>query len=259
MGNKLVIKNLNNSILKDISFSLKEGEFCALLGKSGSGKTLLIKSIAGLIKANGSINLNNNNSIYNNLNHEIGIYFDNSNLSNDSVFLNLIEPLINIGVSHNKAKKKVYDITKKIGIENLIYKDMNSISYGEKKIVSLVKSIIHEPELILLDSPFDSLDNYYKHRFINYLQVLKETKRIIVIFTTNTSEDLFISDKIAIMNNGRIIACDTKKKILEDESTCTKNCITIPFVIDLSHKLKSYGLIKKTIYNNKEMMDALWR
>ena len=259
MKNELVVKELKYKILKNISFSLYGGNIYSLLGKNSSGKTLLIMCIAGLVETNNCISLNNKVITYKDLNKDIGVYVNNANLTDNLVLYNLIEPLINIGTSQAKSKKIVYDISKKLGIDSLIYKDINSLSYGEKKFISILKSIIHQPKLILLDNPFEGLDKYYKERLINYLQHLKSSQNSIIIFTTNNGEDLLICNSLIIINSGKLISIGEKEKIFEDEKILSKNGISIPFIIDLSYKLKSYELIDKLVYDNKEMMDVLWK
>ena len=260
MKKGLIIKKLDNGKLNNISLEVEEGTLVALLGKSGSGKTTLLKSIAGLIESNNSITFNDHSLTLNEcLPKEIGIYLGFINLSCDTVFNNLMEILINLEYKIDNAHKKVYDISKKIGIDNILYKKISELSYGEKRVVSLAKTIIKEPKLLLLDNPFESLDTYYKKKIVKYLISLKETKKSIIIFTTNDEEDILLSDKILVMSDGKLIKYDSKEKLLESENVFIKNEISLPFIIDLSHKLQSYEILDKLMYSIDEMVDVLWK
>lgn len=263
MNFKLNVENLKcKDVLKDINLNIQEGTINILMGNNGSGKTMLLKCIFGLIDYEGFIKYSNkilNNDDIDKSRKKLGIYLGINNLENKNVFLNIIEPLNNLNYDNTKSKNKVYEITKKLGIENLLYKEVNSLSHSEKKIVSFAQSIIHEPKIIMIDGLFDSIDIYYKNRVINYLNQLKKTKKCIIILTTNNSEDLWLADNLIIIKNGKILVNDSVYKLIEDENIFYKNDIKLPFIIDLSYKLKVYDLIDKLIYTPLEMVDEIWQ
>lgn len=251
----LTVDNLNFYILNDISFSLESGTFTAIIGNSGSGKSLLLKCIAGLCNYNGKVIINGNAiTKQSKVSSSIGFFTDW--LDNCTAFENIMKPLINLGFDESSAKKAVYDLAKKLEIENLLYKEIDSLSYSEKKMVGIAKSIVHRPSIILLDNAFDSLDIHYKNKVISYLKSMKKST---VIFTTNNSENLMIADNIIIIRCGKIVEKDTRNKIFENESVFTKNKIKLPFIIDLSHKLNSYELVNHLIYSNEDMVNELWK
>ena len=225
-------------------------------------KTLLFKCIFGLEIAEGVISYNSKIITKDNIDKIIkkfGIYLGLNNLENKNVFQNIIEPLNNLNYDSEKSKNKIYEISKKLGIENLLYKDINSLSHSEKKIVSFVQSVIHEPKVILIDGLFDSLDINYKEKIVNYLMQIKKSKKCIIIFTTNNSDDLWLADNLIIIKNGKVSINDSFDKIIEEENLFSKNDIKLPFMIDLSYKLKSYELIDRLIYSADEMVDEIWQ
>ena len=263
MSNGLKVEKLTfEKILKEINLNLEEGTINALMGKGGSGKTSLLKSLAGLINYEGTIIYNEmivtKNNMYD-IRKKIGIYLGIKNLENKTSFLNIIEPLNNLNYPYDKAKKKVYEISRKLGINSLLYKDLNALSHSEKKVISFVQSIIHEPKIILIDGLFDSLDIYYKNKIITYLKQIKKNKKNIIIFTTNNSEDLWYSDNLIVIKNGKILFSDNLEKAIEDENIFLKNDIKLPFLIDLSYKLKSYDLIYNLIKENEKLVDEIWQ
>lgn len=263
MKSQLVIENLNYALfLKNINFSLEEGTINALMGSSGSGKTTLLKSIFGLIKYEGNIIYKgivlNNDKEYENR-KKIGIYLGTKCLENKTVFLNLIEPLSNLNYSITKAKKKIYEISRKFSIDDLLYKEIDTLSHSQRKVVAFIQSIIHEPKIILIDNLFDSLDTFYKDKIMLYLNQLKKNKKSIIIFTTKNSEDLMDSDNLILLKKGKLITIGRIKELIKDENLFIKNDIQLPFIINLSYKLKSYELIDDLIYTTDEMADKIWQ
>lgn len=262
MNGELRVENLKyNDILKDINLNIKEGTINVLMGNNGSGKTLLFKCILGLVNADGLVIYNGDIITNDNLNiirKNFGIYLGLNNLEDKSAFLNIIEPLNYLNCDIEKSKKMVYEISKKLGIEKFLYKNISSLSHSEKKMISFIQSIIHEPKVIIIDGLFDSLDVYYKNKIINYLKFLKKSKKCIIIFTTNNSEDLWIADNLIIIKNGKVLINDNVYKLIQDENLFHKNNIKLPFVIDLSYKLQIYDLIDKLIYSIDEVVDEIW-
>ena len=258
--NILVVENLNYDILNDINFSLEASTFTALIGKNRSGKTLLLKCISGLTPHTGKVSLKGNTiKKTSTLNKSIGLYLGVASLSNKTAFLNILEPLINLGISQDKAKNKVYEVSQKIGIDKMLHKPIQTLSFSQKKIVAFAKCVAYGPDILLLDNLFDGLDISYKNIIIKYLKGMNQEKKLTVIFTTNDSENLMLADNIIILNNGKIVANGSCQEIFRDDSIFIKNKLKTPFVIDLSNKLKSYGLLDNLIYNIPDMVEALWK
>ena len=117
MSKELKVEKLSfKDILKDINFNLEEGTINALIGKNTNDKTLLLKSLFGLVNYQGIIRINDNITKQNDLKKEFGLYIGTNNLENKTVFSKIVEPLINLDYDQDKAKKKVYEITKKLDI-----------------------------------------------------------------------------------------------------------------------------------------------
>ena len=246
----MISVSLDYKNLKGINLGLEEGKIYSLMGPNGSGKTTLLKCIFGLLNYTGNVSLDSK---------DMGINLGITNLKCETAFNNIIEPLENLNIDSSKAHKKVYEISKKLGIEDLLYKDINLLSHSQKIIVSLACSTIHEPKLILLDGIFDSLNKDYKTKIISYLNHLKKSKKCTIIFTTNNSEDLSICDNLIILSNGKIVTEGSVKELLNDEKLLTKNNIKLPFLIDLSHKLISYNLIDNLVDDYDDLVDLIWK
>ena len=257
MNGELSVKDLSYNVLDNVSFTLKKNTLNALIGKSGSGKSTLLNCIAHSYDFQGNITIDSNVITKSPMYIQYVSCFTYPFIEvKGTVFENIVEPLNILGFEFNKAKKKVFDISKKLGIENIINDDIETLSYSQRKMVFISKTLIASSDIILLDNVFDSLDSYYKNMLISYLKSIKNS---IIIFTTNNPEDLMIADNIIIMDQGKIIACDKRNNIFLNESLLTKNNLKLPFIIDLSYKLKSYDLINNLKYNCEDVVDELWK
>lgn len=263
MSIELKLENIEKSdVLKDINLDLKGGTITALIGENGSGKTTLLKSIFGLVDYKGNINVNGiivNEQNIEDTRKNFGIFLGINTLENTNVFSNLMLPLINLNYIEEEAKKIVYEVTKKLGIENLLYKEIEKLSYSQKKVVAFAKSIIHLPSIILIDNLFESLDLFYRNKIINYLKKITKSKKCIVIFTTNNCEDILLSDYLIILKKGKIKKFGETKELIKDENIFIKNKLKLPFIVDLSHKLKAYEILDDVIYDIDEMVDEIWK
>lgn len=260
MGNILKIENLRyKNILNNISFSLEEETFNILIGPNGSGKTTLIKSIVGLIKYEGSITflgeLVSDKNITE-LRKNIGMFTSTNILLPNNVLYNLIYPLLNLNYTDIDAKKKAYEISKKLGISDLLLKRVSELSISETKIVSFAVSLIHNPKLVIIDDSFDELDSINREKIIKYLKNLNKKT---ILFITNNESDIMLADNLIIMKDGKISIQGKFDKIIEKEINFTKNNVPMPFMVDLSHKLKSYDLIDNIFLDMDEMVSAIWK
>ena len=258
MKDVVTVKDLNYKILKNINFSLEPNTLTALIGMSGSGKTTLLECLSGISNYSGEIKtynfINKKNSI---LNWKIGLFLGTINLSYGTVYSNLIEPLNNLRISNQD--ETISEILKKLGIDKLKDRYINTLSYCEKSIVAFAKSIVHEPSILLIDNILNSLDSYYKNKVIQYLEEFKTRENNIVILVTNDPEDLKLSDNIMILNNGELVETGNNREILQKENIFIKNGLKLPFIIDLSNKLKDYGLVENLVYDNESLVDEIWK
>lgn len=259
MISMLKIENLcYKKILKDVSLDLEEKSFNVLVGSNGCGKTTLVKAIAGLIKCSGNIFvLNNLVSIDSNneIKKNIGICIEPV-FTENTVFDCIISPLLNLSYDDNKAREMVYEITKKLDIEYLLFKNVDTLSLSQKKIVNFAISIIHNPKLVVIDDSFDELDNYYRSKIITYL---KKMKKNTILFITNNVDDILLADNIIFMDDGKIIDYGKLDEIIIKEKDFIKCNSKVPFLVDLSQKLILYNLLDKIILDTKEMVESIWK
>lgn len=263
MSAVLRVENLSyKDVLDNVCFEIEKNTFNVLVGPNSCGKTLLVKCLGGLLEYSGSIYLNNwlvtdkNNEANEFSNRKnIGIVIDLSSCMSGSVLSNLVYPLLNLGYSEIDAKKKIYAISDKLDTGYLLMKNISELKFFEMKLFYFMRGIVHEPKIIVIDDIFDSLSSYYKEKIFNYLKKMNSRT---VLFMTSNEEYVLYGENVIIMNNGKIITQSSLQEILNDERKFTKNNLKLPFVVDLSHKLKSYELIDDITLEIDEMVNEIW-
>lgn len=200
-------------ILKDISFDMKD-EIITIIGPSGCGKTSLLKSILGIHKCDGVVQINDR--VVNNIPIEkrnISIVFqDYALFPHLSVFDN-INIIANDDIKTNQ-------LLARFNIKHLADKKPSVLSGGEMQRVSIARSLINVPDLLLLDEPFSNVDAITKQDLERDIKkVLKDLKVPTIIVTHNKNDAFFMSDRAIIMKDGKIEQINNLNSLYEYPET----------------------------------------
>ena len=202
-------KEYNDFKVEDINLEIDSGEYFVVLGPTGTGKTIILEIIAGLIKEDrGSIFFKDKNiTDYLPENRNVGmVYQDYMLFPHLNVKDNIIFGLkTSNNYSGNEIKNKLQEMLDLFGIEDLLYRDVNTLSGGEKQRVALARALITSPEVLLLDEPLSALDPGTGEDLIAELKKIHNKLGTTTLHVTHDFvEALALADRIAIMNNGRI-------------------------------------------------------
>ena len=198
----------SNIILKDVDLTVEKGEFISIIGKSGSGKTTLLKIICGLIKqTSGEISLNNkilanNDSFVEPENRKLGLVVQEKVL-----FPHLnVQSNVEFGISSDIEKKeKSIEMLKKFHISNLKDKYPHEISGGEAQRVALARTLVTKPSVLLLDEPFNGLDQEFKDEIYPVIKnILKTNKMTTIMVSHDLKEVKRLSAKVYNLNNAAL-------------------------------------------------------
>lgn len=211
-------KYKNNDVLKNINFEIKKGEVISIIGKSGCGKSTLLKCINRLEDIDtGNIYFNDIDITEMNildLRQKVGIVFQEYNLFEHlTVLQNLTIGLTKIKkYSDAYAKKEGINILKKIGLSDKINNYPDELSGGQKQRVAIARTLVMNPQLILLDEPTSALDKDMKKEVINL--ILKMAKDNMTLLIVSHEEELVnrISDKIIHIKRGKVVIEENIKR-----------------------------------------------
>ena len=212
----LDIKNLSkkydeNFVLENLNLRLIEGEIISIVGTSGSGKTTLLNCISGICNFDiGEIFLNSKPlHLLQPNKRNIGFVFQESTLL---PHLNVLENIIfNL---KNIEKEELSYLLEKIQISKLIERYPHELSGGEVQRVSVARSLIRRPDLLLLDEPFTNLDSISKKKTKELiLNLIKKTNTTTIIVSHDINEALEISDKILVLDSNKKYMFDTPQKV----------------------------------------------
>lgn len=210
IGNILEVQNLNLTypiadgnldVLKDINFILNEGEILSVIGKNGCGKSSLLRVISNLERNyKGNIKLRSNDTFKNNVN--LGFIFQEANLFDWlTVFENIAYGLRVRKIEENEINNIVNEFIKAIGLDKYKYFYPKELSGGMQQRVSLARTLILKPKIILMDEPFSALDYQTRIEMQELtIQLWSSYKPSIILVTHDIDEAIFLSDRVIIMD-----------------------------------------------------------
>ena len=206
MINAIQVSNLKKSygdsiVLKGLDFQIKQGEIFALLGVNGAGKTTALECIEGLKKYDsGKITVNG----------KMGIQLQSSSLPAH------IKPMeaIKLFTKWNKAKLD-FSILDTLGIKGIERKQYVQLSTGQKRRLHLALALISNPDIIFLDEPTAGLDVEGRLSLHDLIRKLKSQGKTIVLASHDMAEVEALCDRIAILNDGKIVFCGTASELTD--------------------------------------------
>ena len=219
--------------LSHLSFSLKQGDFVSIVGPSGCGKSTLLSIISGLIPPeSGTVKLAGNH---------IGYMLQKDHLLEwRSVYRNII---LGLEVQHSVAegtKEKAYGLLKQYGLEQFANAKPSELSGGMRQRVALIRTLILEPDLLLLDEPFSALD--YQTRLAvgdDIGQIIHKEKRTAILVTHDLAEAISLGDRVIV---------------LTERPGSVKTIVPIHFPED-----KNTPLLRRNTPEFNEYFHAIWK
>ena len=210
----------NTAVIEDFNLSVDEGSFTTLLGSSGCGKTTILRLISGFLNPDsGTIKING--EIQNNVlpnRRKVGMVFQDYALfphltveQNLFYGLNLTKPS-----KEQKAQNEqiVKTTAENLDIQNLLKRFPSELSGGQQQRVALGRSLVLKPKILLMDEPLSSLDTNLRLKVREELKEIQKHLKITTVYVTHDREEAFsLSDKIAVMNHGKIVQYDTPENL----------------------------------------------
>src|SRR6478735_7824077 len=198
-------------VLDDVSLEIGDGEFFTLLGPSGSGKSTLLRIIAGLLDAdNGDVVIGGRNMTGRPAHtRELGVVFQSLALfPHLSVGDNVAFPLRMRRVGRQEIAQRVSKALSLVQLPDLQHRSVSELSGGQSQRVALARALVYEPRILLLDEPLSALDRRLRETMqLELTRIHRELGVTIVNVTHDQREALMVSDRIAVMESGRVVQC----------------------------------------------------
>lgn len=206
----------------DVSFTAQPGEILGILGANGAGETTTLRILAAIIKADqGEVLLDGKNIEEDILSYRRKIGFLTSELKLEDYFtpnylFDYFSSLYGMETAQREERKK--ELFEKFGIDKFAEVKVADLSTGMKQKVSLVMSIVHNPEIIIFDEPTNGLDIITERIVVNFLKELREQGKCIIISSHIFSLIEKICDRVVMIIDGKAVCCDTLEKIMAGKS-----------------------------------------
>jgi ABC-2 type transport system ATP-binding protein len=261
--------------VNNVSFEVKEGEIFGLLGPNGAGKTTLISVLCTILRpTSGTAKVNGFDIVKeeDKVRKSIGIVFQDSSLDNRLTGMENIELHASLyGVPKSERKKRIKEVLELVGLEDKANILVRNYSGGMKRRLEIARALIHYPKVLFLDEPTIGLDPQTRVNIWEYIVKLAKRENITIFLTTHYMEEAdFLCNRVAIIDEGKIIAIDSpenlKRKIggdaliIEaDEKEKTKEVVSkLSFVKKVSEvDEKIYVNIENSEENLPSVFEAL--
>ncbi len=219
----------DKQVLKDLTLSIEANHLTCLLGGSGSGKTTILRIIAGLeIPESGQVNIENKivtdsrKIITEPYERNIGFIFQDLALwPHFSVYKNIA-----FGLSERKEKnikQRVLDMLDFFGLQEYSAKYPHQLSGGQQQLVAISRSLVLKPKILLLDEPLSSLDVKLKRKILEHIKNLKQNFDLSIAYVTHDHKEAFaIADQIVVLNEGKIEETGSVEQIKKSENEYVK-------------------------------------
>ncbi len=220
-------------VIRDLSFTIGDGEAVGLIGANGAGKSTVMKLLLGLLQGEGRILVDGREVGRDSLaevRRKLGFVLQNSDhqMFMPTVYEDMMFAPLNYGLSREEAEKRVDGVLARLGLTELKHRHNHRISGGEKRMAAIATVLAMEPEAVLMDEPTSALDPYNRRVVINTIRDLPQTKLI-------TSHDLdMILDtcrRVILMSSGQVVADGPAEDILRDKVLLEANRMELPFCL----------------------------
>lgn len=251
--------------LNNVSFDIYEGEWLAIVGHNGSGKSTMAKLLNGLqFPKEGEITVGdlklNEESIWD-IRKKIGMVFQNpdNQFVGTTVQDDVAFGLENNGIPRDEMIHRVEDSLKKVKMDQFLYQEPHHLSGGQKQRVAIAGVLALRPSIIILDEATSMLDPKGREEVLETVRSLKEEKLLTVISITHDLDEAAKADRIIVMNKGEVFREGTPEEIFSMDEQLIQLGLDIPFSVKMSKAFREKGIdLSKHYLSEEELVTELW-
>ncbi|MFX3624242.1 MAG: energy-coupling factor ABC transporter ATP-binding protein [Ectobacillus sp.] len=252
--------------LQDVSFSVYEGEWVSIIGQNGSGKSTLAKLLNGLLMPREGIITVEEGIVLSeetvwNIRKQIGMVFQNpdNQFVGTTVKDDIAFGLENIGMPREKMVERIEHALSLVGMKEFENQEPHSLSGGQKQRVAIAGVLALEPSILILDEATSMLDPRGRKEVLETVRELVRKKRITVLSITHDLEEAAQSDRIIVLNNGRIIREGTPEVLFQYADELQQIGLDVPFSVKLTKMLQTRNISLQTMHLTMEsLVNELW-
>lgn len=248
-----------------VDIDIKEGQFVAILGHNGSGKSTFAKHInALLLPSDGTIWIDGINTLEEpelwKVRQKAGMVFQNPD---NQIIGSVVEEDVgfgpeNMGVPTMDIWKRVNESLEKTGMTAYRHHSPNKLSGGQKQRVAIAGVMAMRPKCIVLDEPTAMLDPNGRKEVLAAVHQLNKQENVTVVLITHYMEEVIDADHVIVMDDGHVVMEGTPREIFSQVETLKKYRLDVPQVTLLAHELKQSGVeIPDGILTTEELVNAL--
>jgi len=251
--------------LNNVTFDIYEGEWLAIVGHNGSGKSTMAKLLNGLqFPQEGEITVCgiglNEETIWD-VRKKLGMVFQNpdNQFVGTTVQDDVAFGLENHGIPRDEMVQRVEDSLKKVKMDKFLYQEPHHLSGGQKQRVAIAGVLALRPSVIILDEATSMLDPRGREEVLETVRVLKEEKSLTVISITHDLEEAAKADRIIVMNKGEVFREGVPEEIFSMDEQLIQLGLDIPFSVKMSKAFRQKGIdLSKHYLSEEELVTELW-
>ncbi|WP_368489069.1 energy-coupling factor transporter ATPase [Clostridium sp. BJN0013] len=257
--------------LDDVNIEIKDGEFVALIGHTGSGKSTLIQHINGLLKPDSGkiivdgVDITEKKINLSFIRKKIGLVFQypEYQLFEETIEKDIAFGPKNLGLSDDDINNRVKRAMNIVGLKYEEYKDRSpfDLSGGQKRRVAIAGVVAMEPRVLILDEPTAGLDPKGRDDILGEIKSLQKEYKLTIILVSHSMEDVAkLADRIIVMHNGRCILDGSPVQVFKEIDTLESVGLAVPQVTYMVRKLKHEGInISEDIFTIEQAKEEILR
>lgn len=257
--------------LKNVSFTIEDGEFVGVIGHTGSGKSTMVQHLNGLLKPNsgsiliGDTDITNGKVLMRDIRRKIGLVFQypEYQLFEETVHKDVAFGPTNLGLPKEEVDQRVIEAIELVGLdyEEIGERSPFELSGGQKRRVAIAGVIAMRPEVLILDEPTAGLDPKAHKDVLEMIKKIHETQNNITILVSHNMNDIAqLADKVLVMEKGTLAMEGTPREIFSQDQRLKNMGLALPQASELMNKLRDRGFdIKEGILTKDEAFLELVR
>lgn len=260
---------LERTAIKDVSLTIRDGEFVGLIGHTGSGKSTLIMHLNGLIKPTSGeirvdgLDLMDKNTSLRDVRKKVGLVFQypEYQLFEETILRDVMFGPKNLGLSDEEAEQRARHALRQVGLtdESMYEKSPFELSGGQKRRVAIAGVLAMKPTTLILDEPTAGLDPRGREEILSLVKRYHEEEKVTLIMVSHSMTDVSrLCSRILVMNHSKLVMDGTPDEVFMNEDALLEAGLAMPPCAELAERLRGAGFdIPADAYRPEELKRAI--